>query len=123
MNALCPTTIFSACLLLTVFAVGLLLGMRQSMPDDQSNPDWQFEDELMAKLSDLQNELEAVNAQLSKAIGEINGKIDELADALDNVDLPEEAETALAELKAKAQALDDIVPDAEPEEPEEPEEE
>jgi uncharacterized coiled-coil DUF342 family protein len=53
-----------------------------------------------------------VTSELQKAQTEISGKIQALTDALANTVLPPAAEQALADLKASAQALDDIVPDA-----------
>ena len=68
------------------------------------------------KLSELSGLLNDVLSQLAKAKAEILDKIAGLEAALADVDLPEDAVTALAALSAKAQSLDDIVPDAEPEE-------
>jgi chromosome segregation ATPase len=56
--------------------------------------------------------IQAVGTQLEKAQAEIVAKLEELTAALSNANLSPEAEAALADLKAKAQALDDIVPDA-----------
>lgn len=67
-------------------------------------------------------------ATTNKGIAEVSGKIDTLAAALGNVDLPEDATAALADLatsatnlqtaadaqKAAADALDAIVPDVAP---------
>lgn len=103
---------FAACLLLTVFALGLLLGVFKSIPGGATQTDLEMEIRIMAKLNELQAELAAVNTQLSKVSGEVLAKIAELTAALANIDLPPGAADALAELKEKAQALDDIVPDA-----------
>mgnify|MGYP001766201502 CR=1 FL=1 len=67
---------------------------------------------ILMKLSELAMQLSALAAQLDKAAGEIVAKIDDLETALADTEIPEEAATAIEELKAKAQALDDIVPDA-----------
>jgi hypothetical protein len=65
------------------------------------------------KLSELSGLLIDVLAQLAKAKAEILDKIENLETALGDVELPQDAQDALAALMAKAQALDDIVPDAE----------
>ena len=55
--------------------------------------------------------IQAVGTQLQKASDEIMKKISDLEAALSNANLSPEAEAALSDLKNKAQALDDIVPD------------
>ena len=65
------------------------------------------------KLSELSGLLTDVLAQLAKAKAEILDKIESLETALSDVELPQDAQDALAALAAKAQALDDIVPDTE----------
>lgn len=69
-------------------------------------------------MAEVKAELAAINDQLGKAADEIVGKIGELeakvADGTVTVD-------DLAALKASAQRLDDIVPDAVPEPPVDPE--
>jgi hypothetical protein len=78
-------------------------------------------EDLPMKLSELSGLLTEVLAQLAKAKAEILDKIEALETALGDVELPQDAQDALAALMAKAQALDDIVPDAEaPVDPEEP---
>jgi len=68
---------------------------------------------LMAtKLTELAGQLSAVNSTLDKAAKEIVAAVKKLEDALGDGEIPAEAETALAELKTKAQALDDLNPDA-----------
>ena len=74
------------------------------------------DEDISMKLSELSGLLNDVLSQLAKAKAEILDKIAGLEAALADVDLPEDAVTALAALSAKAQSLDDIVPDAEPEE-------
>ena len=69
------------------------------------------------KLNELATQLNGLAAQLDKASGEIVAKIDELETALVDTEIPDEAAVMLEELKIKAQALDDIVPDAVPVEP------
>jgi ACT domain-containing protein len=71
------------------------------------------DEDLSMKLSELSGLLNDVLAQLAKAKAEILDKIESLETALSDVDLPEDAVAALAALSAKAQALDDVVPDAE----------
>jgi len=68
----------------------------------------------MSKLSDLTKALADIDAKLEKARTEITGKIAELQTALENTDIPAEAQAALDALSTSAQALDDIVPDASP---------
>jgi hypothetical protein len=65
------------------------------------------------KLSELSGLLNDVLAQLAKAKAEILDKIESLETALADVELPQDAQDALAALVAKAQALDDVVPDPE----------
>jgi hypothetical protein len=78
-----------------------------------------FNSENDMKLSELSGLLNDVLAQLAKAKAEILDKIESLETALSDVELPQDAQDALAALMAKAQALDDVVPDA-PVDPEEP---
>lgn len=73
-----------------------------------------LEERIMMKVSEIQAQLDAVGAQLTKAKDEILAKIAALEAALGDADVPAEAEAALEALKAQAQALDDIVPDAPP---------
>ena len=54
--------------------------------------------------------IQAVGTQLTKAKDEIVAKLAQLEAALANTNLPPEAEAALTDLKAQAQALDDVVP-------------
>lgn len=68
----------------------------------------------MAKLAEIASRLEAVDATLKKASSEIATEIGNLREALADVHLPAEAETALAAIEASAKQLDDIVPDAVP---------
>lgn len=79
--------------------------------------------EIMTQVNELAAKLEQVNAQLMKAQSEIVAQVAALNDALQNLPLTPEAETALAALTASAQALDDLNPDSEPQPepvPEEP---
>ena len=79
---------------------------------------WRHLPERVEKIMTTVNEVAAtlitISNELAKARGEIIAKLDELTLALIDVKLPPEAETALSELIAQAQALDDIVPDVEP---------
>ena len=68
--------------------------------------------EVSMKLSELTPVLTALASELDKAKAEIVGKIAELESALSDVDVPADAQAAIDALKAKAQSLDDIVPDA-----------
>ena len=73
------------------------------------------------KIDELRQVLNNVREQLAKASTEILTEIQRLKDLLENVELPEDVQQSLADLSEKAQTLDDIVPDQEPEpEPEEP---
>lgn len=69
----------------------------------------------MSKLNEVAGQLQVANERLLKAKVEIIDRINALEDALDDVDLPIEAEEALSALMATAQALDDLNPDPEPE--------
>jgi hypothetical protein len=69
-------------------------------------------EEMSMKISEVSALLVSVDAQLGKAKDEIVAKIAELQAALVNVDVPADAQAALDDLKVKAQALDDVVPDA-----------
>ncbi len=64
------------------------------------------------KLSELSAMVVAISDQIAKAKIEVLAKITALEVALADVELPAEAQVALDGLKAKAQELDDIVPDA-----------
>ena len=72
-----------------------------------------FNSENDMKLSELSGLLAEVLDQLAKAKAEILDKIESLEAALSDVELPQDAQDALAALMAKAQALDDVVPDDE----------
>lgn len=74
--------------------------------------------QLIMKLSELAAALGGIDNRLTKAQTEITTEIQNLRDALSNVELPAEAAAALTALEAKAQALDDVVPDAPAPEPE-----
>lgn len=67
------------------------------------------------KLSELTTAIAGVSAQLTKAQNEILSRINALENALIDVELPEEAATAIDALRTQTQALDDIVPDVVPE--------
>lgn len=66
------------------------------------------------RLNELTGELKLLRDQLSKAKGEIVDKIDKLTAALENVELPADAQATLIELKALGQGLDDLNPDLPP---------
>lgn len=68
----------------------------------------------MTQVNDLATQLQNINAQLNKAKEEIVNRVAELQTALQNVQLPADAEAALASLAVAAQALDDLNPDPEP---------
>ncbi len=68
--------------------------------------------QIMAKLNELVGLVNEVNAKLDKSKDEILAKITTLEAALVDVELPADAVAALDTLKASAQTLDDIVPDA-----------
>jgi Skp family chaperone for outer membrane proteins len=63
----------------------------------------------MTSLNDLASALTAVDAKLTEAQTNILAKLKELEDALKEVQLPADAEKALSDLQAEAQALDSIV--------------
>jgi hypothetical protein len=58
--------------------------------------------------------IQGIGTQLTKAKDEIVAKIAELTAALANANISPAAEAALADLKAQAQALDDVVADVTP---------
>lgn len=68
--------------------------------------------EMNMKLNELPNALHGIVEQLVKSKQEILTKLDALQVELANSELTDEAVTALDELRAAAQAQDDIVPDA-----------
>ena len=91
------------CLLGTITALaGLLIDNRN------------HQNKTAMKLAELAAALTAIDTKLTKAQEEIIAEIQKLRDALNDVDLPAEATAALDALSAKAQALDDVVPDAPP---------
>jgi len=67
---------------------------------------------IMAKLSELSATLNALSGQLDKIKSELSGRIKDLEDALNNVDIPDDAVAALESIKSTVNVLDDIVPDA-----------
>ena len=69
-------------------------------------------DKIMATVQELNTKLTAINAQLDKATAEIVDEINKLKAALNNVDLPADAQASLDALTTKVQALDDLNPDA-----------
>lgn len=64
------------------------------------------------KLSELATQLNGIDTKLTEASTEILKLIEDLRKQLGDVDIPVEAETTLASLSAKANALADIVPNA-----------
>lgn len=72
-------------------------------------------EELLMKLSELTTAIAGVSAQLTKAQNEILSRINALENALIDVELPEDAASAIEALRTQTQALDDIVPDVVPE--------
>lgn len=72
----------------------------------------QIKEHIDMKLKDLPGVLVSVKEQIEKAKAEVIAKIAALEAALGDVDLSPEAEAALESLKATAQGIDDIVPDA-----------
>ena len=78
---------------------------------------------LLMSISALEGRLVALNNQLSKVAGEINGKLDELRDQLIEAgQVPEGVIDLLDQIQATVDGLDAIVPDAEPADPMDPEE-
>lgn len=67
--------------------------------------------EIMMKLPELAATISGVSDQLSKVQTEIVTRLNDLETALLDVELPEEAATAIEALRTQAQSLDDIVPD------------
>lgn len=71
-------------------------------------------EEIIMKLSELNGVVAGLGTQLAKVQQEILGRIADLEAALTDVEVPEAAVTALADLAVAVQGLDDIVPDAIP---------
>lgn len=71
-------------------------------------------EEIMTKVNDVAAQLQNIVTQLDKAKEEIITRVTELQTSLQNVELPADAEAALASLAVAAQALDDLNPDPEP---------
>lgn len=69
-------------------------------------------EELKMDISEVAAAVDAITTQVVKAKDEITTRIAELEAALGNTALPAEAVTALDNLKAAVQAVDDINPDA-----------
>lgn len=77
--------------------------------------------EINMKLRDVISQLESNHEQFQKAKGEIVAKltnlensIEELKQALEDVELTPEQQAAVDQVAADAQALDDIIPDEPP---------
>jgi hypothetical protein len=71
-------------------------------------------EEIVMKLSELNGVVAGLGTQLVKVQQEILDRIAALETALTDVEVPETAVTALADLAVAVQSLDDIVPDAIP---------
>lgn len=63
------------------------------------------------KVSEIANAVTSVSAQLTKVQAEVLTRLNDLENALIDVEIPEEAAVAIEALRTQAQALDDIVPD------------
>lgn len=82
-----------------------------------------LEERSMAKLSQLAGQLNASADHLKKIETEVRSlldKIDQLTKAASDADVPADVQAALDNLNAKAQAVDDLVPDAPATAPEAP---
>lgn len=66
---------------------------------------------VMTTVNELAAQLNQVNEQLNKAKVEIVAQVQALEGALQNVEIPAEAQDALNAIVATAQALDDLNPD------------
>jgi hypothetical protein len=80
-----------------------------------------IEEEILMKINELLTVNQSIKGQLNKAEAEIVGKlthlqaaIDNLTQAAQNLDLPDEVVASIGEVQAASQALDDIVPDEAP---------
>lgn len=71
-----------------------------------------LEERLTVKVSELLPKLTALDTHLDKVKAEILAEIKRLNDALSDTEIPADAATALDNLEAKAQSIDDIVPDS-----------
>jgi ABC-type transporter Mla subunit MlaD len=99
--------------ILIVVIGGMILAAAKSIIKNQWHLYHQLKNKLMAT---LEEQLDAIIAQISKASGEITDRIDELEAELGQI--TPSAQQKLDALKAAAQTLDDIVPDAPPPAPE-----
>lgn len=75
---------------------------------------------ILMKVSELKDQLDALNTQLAKATKEIQDEIANFASQVANLDLPPEAIASLDALKAKVAVLDDLNPDQPPPPPAQP---
>lgn len=85
--------------------VGWLPWNRESKTDKQHK-------EIIMKLSELAASLTTIDDKLTEASTELLAEIQRLKDALGDADIPAGAETALANITAKATALADVIPNA-----------
>lgn len=67
---------------------------------------------LAASLTALAAQLEKAKAEVTAEVATLNTKVQELTDALGNVQTTPEVDAALAAVQTSAQALDDMNPDA-----------
>ena len=105
-----PEAVLAGGFLLACIALGLSAGVYKSLPAAGATTD--LGGLVMAKLNELAEQLNRITAQLEKARVEVVERVNALVAALEDVGLPAEAEAALEALKAKAQELDDLNPDA-----------
>jgi hypothetical protein len=87
--------------------IAILNGLAEQEKQQQERHGW-----IMAKLSTLADTLAALEARIDKATGEIVAEIAALKAALGDTEIPQAAQDALDRLATKAQALDDLNPDA-----------
>lgn len=77
-----------------------LLGDKHRKPNEQTQI-------ILMKLNELAARLTALDVRIDKVQAEILAEIQKLKDALGDVDVPEAASTAIANIEAKVGSLDD----------------
>lgn len=97
--------------LILILIVAVLIGMAIEIYTGKQQTNKILE-RINTMADDLATQLSNIEDQLSKASTEIVNKINELQNLIGTI--PPEAQAKLDEIKATAQALDDIVPDQPP---------
>lgn len=69
---------------------------------------------LRQQMSEIKDDLQATKDLLNEAFTEVNGKIQELTEAVENSTIDEETKALARDVRAQAQALADIVKPEDP---------